>query len=386
MYIRVFSLATMLFVLQVTDGHAQNPEMEGLIEAFEHSERLVNSMQCTMEVEYLPPASSAESSANDNLAEPNITIEVMSRTVRVDWAQRDSQIRSTIFGFQDEIWRVEDDQLFDGESVVLHNAHNGAATIDTDPSKIVYDFRKSFGLRDLNGRPWSEMLRLPGTTVERISEEGESYYIATIRDEEYLKTDKIWIDPAKGYRVIKEEFYNLAGELKRILEYSEFERFANGIWIPRKGTQRLLHADEEGDFSYGGRKWRLGRMTENRLLSLAVNEPIPNETFQLQLPGDTRVKDNRLKMAYEPGQLTNTSTINDLLKDVASDVTAAEQKDEPDTDEHIDGTAVSAAATEATSDVADSSGWAWRGWILLALVVVSVCLLVLGIRISRNRR
>jgi hypothetical protein len=318
-YIRF--IATVVFVVHGATSKGQDLTPELLSQAFDYRESSINQIDANLEITYR----NGDENKSTPTSESNsfITVGMDFRTIHVDWLMSAKKVRCTIAGEHDGGWKVEDDQVFDGEVVILHSPLGHKAVIETDTSQMSIDLRRTVGIYDQGNQPWSQLMKADGVTVERKEENGATFFVATVPDKKYKKTDRIWLDAEKGFAVVRDEYYGEQGVLERIIEYSEFREFPNGIWIPQHSLQRVLDPAAPRNSSQRDSDRQSKYVTETQITRLAVNDSMSDERFRVTLPIGTLVYDSRLKLAYETKTLSGDLNLTSLLQEAATEAAAA---------------------------------------------------------------
>ena len=266
---------------------SSSPYYELLVAGFENNESLFRTADITIEETYLPPEEALMPPGSNGMFTEEFG------TLQLHWIFDGGKLRSDVYEKSgNNNWKPRLLQSYDREKVILYNVLQEQAHVKSDPAKIVYDFRVLFGLRDPGGRTWSEMIQKYPTDIEKIEVGNDTLFVLTIHASDLKKIDKIWVSASKNFRVIKEEYYNLTGELRRVLEYLDFEKINDQMWLPKFARQLLLIPSENGSFVYNQKKWMRDSTRESHVISWQVNQPVSPEAFTIMLPDGVKLFDD----------------------------------------------------------------------------------------------
>ena len=119
-----------------------------------------------------------------------------------------------------------------------------------------------------------------------------------------MKTDAVWVDPAKDYLPVR--WASTSGDFRADFSYQSDQVFG---WVPHSWTIKRLHDSETATIS-----------------QFAINKPIADSEFELELPNGALVENSSngtttLSIIYpdgkqrllEPGEF-NGHNFQDLLK------------------------------------------------------------------------
>jgi len=100
---------------------------------------------------------------------------------------------------------------------------------------------------------------------------------------------RLWIDASYGFRVRRIQERWADGEIRKISEFQEFQKYRDGVWLPQKITVKLYSSKARRGESV---QWNQTTYTVNEV---EVNPEIPDSTFTFDFPSDVRIYDARFE-------------------------------------------------------------------------------------------
>lgn len=102
-----------------------------------------------------------------------------------------------------------------------------------------------------------------------------------------MTTEKFWIAPSQGYRLLKFETITQFGDAPaRIIGYTDYQQYKGQVWFPKSGTVNFYRWDEVLESE---QLW--GKVTM-QLKTVKVNINV-SDKFNLNLPPESEVWDHR---------------------------------------------------------------------------------------------
>jgi len=205
------------------------------------------------------------------------------------WAQRKQTYPEVDFASASHSF----EQLaFDGEKITRYSPAANEAYIHLDTAGIgACRPEIIFGIYRTGTCPLAQWLRESRATFAAMEsiDDVPCYVLEVIEEQNEKGKTRLWIDASRGFRPRRIQEYWASGEIRKVSEFQEFQKYRDDVWLPHKITVKLYSSKAIRGESF---QWN---QTTYIVKEIEVNPQIPDNAFTFDFPSDVRIYDARLE-------------------------------------------------------------------------------------------